>query len=176
MSLKWGIAAAGLISNDFVVALQGLPKGTHEVIAVAARALDRAQKFAKDHNIPNAYEGYDILGKDENVEVVYVASLNPQHYEIVKMMLENGKHVLCEKPFTMNEKQTKKLVELARQKKLFLMEAVWSRFFPVYEELRKCIDSGKIGEVGLYLFLNYIVVINRKFVDILNSNKMTGTI
>lgn len=147
MSLKWGIAAAGIISNDFVVSLQGLPKGSHEVIAVAARALERAQKFAKEHNIPNAYEGYEKLGKDQNIDVVYVGSLNPQHYEIVKMMLEHGKHVLCEKPFVMNEKQAKKLIEIAKEKKLFLMEAVWSRFFPVYQELRKSIDSGQIGEV-----------------------------
>lgn len=66
-------------------------------------------------------------------------------------MLEHNKHVLCEKPFTINEKQTTKLVEIARQKKLFLMEAVWSRFFPAYQKMKELINSGAIGEV---LFAN----------------------
>lgn len=153
MPLKWGIAAAGKISNDFVVALKGLPKESHEVIAVAASNFDRAQKFADIHNIPTAYGGYENLGNNQNIDVVYVGTLNPQHYEVVKMMLEYGKHVLCEKPFVMNEKQAKKLIEIAREKRLFLMEAVWSRFFPVYEELKKNLDSGKIGEVS---FIGYI--------------------
>lgn len=69
-------------------------------------------------------------------------------------MLEHGKHVLCEKPFTMNAKQTRKLVELAREKKVFLMEAVWSRCFPAYKELREQIDSGAIGKV-LYVQVSF---------------------
>lgn len=145
MTMKWGIAAAGMISNDFVTALKVLP--SHEVVAVAARGLERAQAFAKEHDIPNAYQGYDKLGQDPNVEVVYVSVLNPQHYEVVKMMLEYGKHVLCEKPLAMNERQAKKMIELAKQKKVFLMEAVWSRCFPVYKELKKVIDNGDVGEV-----------------------------
>ena len=62
-------------------------------------------------------------------------------------MLENGKHVLCEKPFTMNEKQTRALVGIAQRKKLFLMEAVWSRCFPAYKEMKRLLDSGAIGDV-----------------------------
>lgn len=69
-------------------------------------------------------------------------------------MLENGKHVLCEKPFTMNEKQTRALVDIARQKKLFLMEAIWSRFFPAYQELQNQIESGAIGKV-LYVDVSF---------------------
>lgn len=70
------------------------------------------------------------------------------NFSFFKLLLEGGKHVLCEKPFTMNEKQTRKLISLSKEKKLFLMEAVWSRFFPVYKELKKVIDAGEIGEVG----------------------------
>lgn len=69
-------------------------------------------------------------------------------------MLEHNKNVLCEKPFTMNEKQTSRLVAIARQKKLFLMEAVWSRCFPAYIELKKIIDSGGIGDV-LFVSVNF---------------------
>lgn len=147
MALRWGIAAAGKISNDFVVAIKALPSDNHQVVAVAARSSASAEKFAKTHGIPQAYEGYQKLAKDGNVDVVYVSVLNPQHYEVSKLMLENGKHVLCEKPFTMNEKQTRKLIEIARAKKLFIMEAIWSRCFPAYRELRRIIESGDIGEV-----------------------------
>ena len=79
--------------------------------------------------------------------MVYVGSLNPQHLEIAMLMLENGKHVLCEKPLTMNKKQTSKLLEEAEKRGLFLMEAVWSRCFPVYETVKKEIKSGSIGDV-----------------------------
>lgn len=80
-------------------------------------------------------------------EVVYLGMLNPQHFDVAKLMLNNGKHVLCEKPLTMNLKQTKQLIDLAKEKKLFLMEGIWSRCFPVYEAVKKEIDSGSIGEV-----------------------------
>ncbi|KAJ8922758.1 hypothetical protein NQ315_007793 [Exocentrus adspersus] len=147
MALKWGIASAGKICNDFVVAVKALPPEDHQIVAVAARSLTSAEKFATTHGIPRAYEGYKKLAEDANVDVVYVGVLNPQHYEVSKMMLENGKHVLCEKPFTMNEKQTRKLIEIARAKKLFVMEAIWSRFFPAYRELGRIIEAGDIGEV-----------------------------
>ncbi|CAG9839802.1 unnamed protein product [Diabrotica balteata] len=147
MLLKWGIAAAGKISNDFVSALKALPLSDHKVVAIASRSQSNSDKFAKAHGIPNAYEGYDKLAKDENVNIVYVGVLNPQHYEVVKLMLENGKHVLCEKPFTMNEKQTKMLLDISKEKNLFLMEAVWSRCFPAYDKMIEVIKSGEIGEV-----------------------------
>lgn len=73
--------------------------------------------------------------------------MNPQHFETAKLMLEHGKHVLCEKPLTMNLKQTTELIEFAKSKNLFLMEAVWSRFFPVYDAIQKEISSGNIGEI-----------------------------
>ena len=108
-----------------------------KVVAVAARNLKSAQDFANKFDIPKAYEGYDALAKDPNVEVVYVGSINPTHLNICKLLLNNGKHVLCEKPLGMNFKETEEMVNLAREKKLFFMEAVWSRTFPVYEEITK---------------------------------------
>lgn len=147
MALKWGIASAGKISHDFVAAVHTLPSSDHEVVAIAARSLDIALKFSQIHNIPKHYEGYENLATDPDVDVVYVGAIHPKHYSITKMMLENGKHVLCEKPFTMNENQTKELLQLAQSKKLFLMEAVWSRCFPIYHELIRQIESGVIGDV-----------------------------
>ena len=97
-------------------------------MAVAARNLKSAQEFANKFDIPKAYEGYDALAKDPIVEVVYVGSINPTHLNICKLLLNNGKHVLCEKPLGMNVKETEEMVNLAREKKLFFMEAIWSRY------------------------------------------------
>lgn len=147
MALKWGIASAGKISHDFVAAVHTLPSSNHEVVAIAARSLDVASKFAQIHNIPKHYEGYENLALDGDINIVYVGAIHPKHYSITKMMLENGKHVLCEKPFTMNENQTLELLHLAKRNNLFLMEAVWSRCFPIYHQLTKLIKEGVIGEV-----------------------------
>jgi len=146
-TLRWGIASAGKICHDFCVGISTLPSDEHQLMAVAARDIERAQEFAKKHEIQYAYGSYSELAKSPDVDVVYIGSLNPQHYEIATLMLENGKHVLCEKPLCMNEKQSRKLIQYAEQKKLFLMEAVWSRFFPAYQYLRKQIDSGNLGEI-----------------------------
>lgn len=122
MALKWGIAAAGRISDEFTNALSTLDKQNHKVVAIGARDLSRAEEFAKRHNIPKAHGSYIELAKDANVEVVYIGVLNPQHFEVAMLMLEHGKHVLCEKPLCINEKLSKKLIAFAESKKLFLME------------------------------------------------------
>lgn len=147
MATYWGIAGAGKISHDFVSAISSLPKEEHQVIGVASRDLLRAQAFANHHSIKNAYNDYEALAKNKDIEIVYIGTLNPQHFEIAKLMLNHGKHVLCEKPLTMNLKQTTELVQLAKSRNLFLMEAVWSRFFPIYDAIRQEITSGNIGEI-----------------------------
>jgi len=147
MSTKWGVASAGKICHDFVTAVQSIPEKEHEFVAIAARNLSSAQEFASNHDIPKAYGSYAELAKDPNVEVVYVGTINSCHFDIGKIMLESGKHVLMEKPMTLNAKQTKTLIEIARKHKLFLMEAVWSRFLPAYKTFQKLIKNGSIGEV-----------------------------
>jgi len=161
MVLKWGIAGAGKISTQLAKAVSISPPEEHQVIAVAAQNLERAQGFAKDLNIPKAYGSYQSLAEDDEVDIVYVGNLNTQHLEVAKLMLSHGKHVLCEKPLTMNEKQTRELTEFARQKRLFLMEAIWSRCFPSYEELKKLISSGIIGDI-LYVTATF----GRAFKDV----------
>lgn len=147
MALKWGIASAGKISHDFVNALGTLSDNDHQVVAVGARDLNRAKEFAQLHEIEKYYSSYEELASDGDIEVVYVGVLNPQHYSVAMLMLEHGKHVLCEKPLCMNEKEVKKLIAYAERKKLFLMEAIWSRFFPSYQYLRKQVDNGMLGEI-----------------------------
>ncbi|KQS69991.1 uncharacterized protein Dere_GG24525, isoform B [Drosophila erecta] len=145
--IRWGIASAGKISEDFVIALSTLPASDHKVQAVAARALDRAQEFATKHGIPKALGSYEELAKSTDVDVVYIGTLNPQHYEVAVLMLNNGKHVLCEKPLAMNKKQVEGILAAAKAKKRFFMEAVWSRFFPSYQRVKELISSGQLGQV-----------------------------
>eukprot|EP00099_Drosophila_melanogaster_P004068 NP_001188684.1 uncharacterized protein Dmel_CG3609, isoform B [Drosophila melanogaster] len=145
--IRWGIASAGKISEDFVIALSTLPSSDHKVQAVAARALDRAQEFATKHGIPKALGSYEELAKSTDVDVVYIGTLNPQHYEVALLMLNNGKHVLCEKPLAMNKKQVEGILAAAKANKRFFMEAVWSRFFPSYQRVKELISSGQLGQV-----------------------------
>ncbi|XP_066245018.1 trans-1,2-dihydrobenzene-1,2-diol dehydrogenase-like [Euwallacea similis] len=147
MALQWGIVSTGCIAHDFVSALKALPQDKHQIVAVAARSLSSAEKFAKTHEIPKAYEGYENIAKNPKVQVVYIGVLNPQHHEVATLMLQNGKHVLLEKPFTLNEKLTRRVLELAKSQNLFIMEAIWTRFFPVFQDVRQLLNSGALGEI-----------------------------
>ncbi|XP_055541749.1 trans-1,2-dihydrobenzene-1,2-diol dehydrogenase-like [Wyeomyia smithii] len=145
--LRWGIASAGKISHDFTNALSTWSKDHHLAVAVSARKLENAKSFAQLHGIEKFYQGYEALAKDPNVDAVYIGAINPMHYELGLLMLDHGKHVLCEKPLCMNEGQAKKLLAHATEKKLFFMEAIWSRFFPTYIHLKERIDAGDLGEI-----------------------------
>ena len=118
-----------------------------KVVAVVARSLESAQKFATTHNIPKAYGSYDELANDSNVEVVYIGTINPGHLPIAKLMLNAGKHLLVEKPLTLNLKGTNELLNLATEKKLFVMEAIWSRFLPSYQFLKQQLAEKTIGDI-----------------------------
>lgn len=147
MALRWGFAAAGNISFDFVNSLTTLNKDEHQVVAVAARDLNRAQEFAKRFDIPKAYGNYLELAKDPNIEIVHVGLIHIQHLAVATMMLEHGKHVLCEVPMGINEKQVQKLVTLAKEKNVFLIEGIWTGHFPAYRYVHQQIQRGALGEI-----------------------------
>lgn len=115
--------------------------------AIGARDSDRAMAMAEKFGFEKSYGSYEELVQDKNVDLVYVASPHSHHYEHVKMCLNHGKNVLCEKAFTANANQAKKLVALAKEKNLFLGEAVWTRFMPFVTKVREIISQGVIGEV-----------------------------
>ncbi|KAL9957939.1 hypothetical protein ACROYT_G034897 [Oculina patagonica] len=144
---RWGIFGASRIAHDFIVAMKTLPENDHKVVAVSSRSLERAAEFADRHNIEKAYGSYEELATDKNVEVVYVSTIHPEHAALCKLALNHGKHVLCEKPMTMNLKDTKELFELAKAKGLFIMEALWTRFVPLYADVKNLIDSNALGEI-----------------------------
>ncbi|XP_066484835.1 trans-1,2-dihydrobenzene-1,2-diol dehydrogenase-like [Tiliqua scincoides] len=144
---RWGICSAGKISHDFLVALRTLPAKDHQVVAIAARSLSRAQEYAKNHDIPKAYGSYEELAQDPDVDVVYVGVVHPYHLSTTLLFIKAGKHVLCEKPLGMNAAEVKMMVQAAQEKKVFLMEACWTRFLPAMEKIRSFLKQRAVGDV-----------------------------
>jgi predicted dehydrogenase len=150
-SLKWGILGPGKISltilRDFRLA--GL-----EVLAVGSRSLDRAKEYAEANSVPRAYGSYQDLVSDPDLDIIYVSTTQNAHFDNAKLALEAGKHVLVEKPFTINALEAKKLQELAASKGLFLMEAMWTRFLPNHMDLFEKLHAGVIGD-PLYVIADH---------------------
>ena len=142
--MKFGIIGPGRIATKFANACSLVENA--QVKGVASKSLERAQAFAEKFGIEGAFNSYEKLMKSD-CEVVYIATTNNYHYENTKMCLENGKHVICEKPMTLSQAQTKELFDLAKQKGLFLMEAMWSVFLPSIQKAKELINSGVIGDV-----------------------------
>ncbi|KAF3686835.1 Trans-1,2-dihydrobenzene-1,2-diol dehydrogenase [Channa argus] len=149
MATRWGICSAGRISHDFTVALKSLPAEDHQVVAVAARKLDDAQEFAKKHSISRAYGSYEELARDPDIDVVYVGVIHPYHLSTCLLFTNAKKNVLCEKPLAMNAKEVQEILASAKRNNVFLMEAVWTRFFPSSVEIRGLLAQGKVGEVKM---------------------------
>ncbi|XP_037609765.1 trans-1,2-dihydrobenzene-1,2-diol dehydrogenase-like [Sebastes umbrosus] len=149
MATRWGLCGAGKISHDFSVAMKTLPPGDHQITVVAARSLERAKEFSKRHGVPKAYGSYEELARDPDVDIVYVGVLHTEHWRVGLLFLEAGKNVLCEKPFAMNAGQVKDLVAAAKKNNVFLMEAIWSRCFPVHGEVRRLLAEEAVGELKL---------------------------
>ncbi|XP_054892340.1 trans-1,2-dihydrobenzene-1,2-diol dehydrogenase-like isoform X1 [Poeciliopsis prolifica] len=149
MATRWGICSAGKISHDFTVALKTLPVEDHQVVAVAARKLEDAQAFSIKHNISKAYGSYEEMARDPDIDVVYVGVIHPYHLQACKLFTNAKKNVLCEKPLAMNVKEVKEILDSAKKNDVFLMEAVWTRFFPVSVEIRRLLAQQYIGEVKM---------------------------
>ncbi|EEY62591.1 trans-1,2-dihydrobenzene-1,2-diol dehydrogenase, putative [Phytophthora infestans T30-4] len=145
--LRWGFIGCGKIANDFVNALKGMAGETARLSACAARSLESADRFVKTHGFAHAYGSYEELCEDRDVDVVYIATIHLMHFDHISLALNHGKHVLVEKPMTMNAKQTASVVELTKKKNLFLMEGVWTRCFPFLKYVRQLISDGNIGDV-----------------------------
>jgi predicted dehydrogenase len=146
-TFRWGILGTGAIAKQFVEGLSSLPEA--EVLAVGSRSEASAAEFADERGIPRRYAGYDDLAADTDVDVVYVATPHPFHARNTALCLEAGKAVLCEKPFTVNATEAERVVGLARDRGLFLMEGMWTRFFPLMEKVRRLVTEGAIGEVRM---------------------------
>ncbi|MFJ4919426.1 Gfo/Idh/MocA family protein [Streptomyces sp. NPDC088725] len=143
--VRWGVLATGGIVSRFVTEVRGLPDA--EVVAVASRSDASAKAFAEEHGIPRAYGSWAGLFADDEVDVVYVGTPHSAHHAATRAALEAGKPVLCEKPFTLNSREARDLVSLARERGLFLMEAMWTYCNPVIQRLAELVRDGAIGDV-----------------------------
>lgn len=129
-----------------------------ELYAVGSRTLEKAEAFAKEHGFAKAYGSYAELAADAEVELVYIATPHSNHYDDMKLCIENKKPVLCEKAFTMNSKQAKEIAELAKQQGVFVTEAIWTRYMPSRQIINEVLESGIIGKVStLTANLSYVI-------------------
>ncbi len=117
--------------------------------AVASRSIERAEKARQAYSARLAFGSYEELAKCGDVDLVYIATPHNTHMEYALLMLKNGKHVICEKPFALNDVQAREMIKAARENGLFLMEAMWSRFMPAIVSLKSRIDAGEIGDINL---------------------------
>ena len=147
--VNWAILAPGRIASKMAEAMNGeVSRGTKiKLYAVASRNLDRAKEFADKWHFEKAYGSYEELYNDPEVDAVYIANPHAFHLESVLGCLKGGKHVLCEKPAGCTREQLDKMTSLAREKKLFFMEAMWTAFNPCIREIKKEINAGTIGNI-----------------------------
>jgi predicted dehydrogenase len=141
--VRWGILGTGRIAKAFANALKDTPDAV--LAGVGSRTLDGAQAFTAEFG-GTPYGSYEALAQAQDIDLIYVGTPHPMHADNVRVALEAGKGVLCEKPFTVNRAEAEELVALARARNLFLMEAMWTRYLPGLAEVRRIVASGEIGK------------------------------
>lgn len=143
--MNWGIIGLGKIARQFADDLRLLPNA--RLLAVASTSQERADAFATEFGAEHAYGRYEDIVHCPGLDVVYVATPHPFHCENTLLCLENGLPVLCEKPFAMNMAEARRMVAAARRNRVFLMEALWSRFIPAFEQVTQMVEQGEIGRL-----------------------------
>jgi len=173
-SFKWGIIGPGRIAKKFAVAVWKIPGAS--IYAVASRSSNDPEQLKQTFHAEKYYSSYEELAADPKVDAIYIATPHRFHYENVKLCLEAEKAVLCEKSFTVNAKQADELINLSQSKHIFLMEALWTRFLPIYGEVRKWMDAGKIGDIRLVTSTLGFVAVRDLEDRLLNIELAGGTV
>lgn len=168
--LGWGVFGAGIIAHKLIDAVCQSPGS--EVLAIASKSIDKAMLFSEKYQI-DACSDYQALASRADINVIYVATTHNYHYENALLALNSGKHVLVEKPFTVNAQEARHLVDVARQEQLFLMEAIWVRFLPSIRLLRDYLSSGAIGEIR-YINLSFGGIASTEYVGRLTDPTLAG--
>ena len=150
--IKWGIVGAGNIAHSFSKDLALVSGG--ELTAVASRNLDKAQSFATEYGAPNAYGSYEELFNSKTVDVIYIATPHTTHARLSIAAMKAGKSVLCEKPAGVNKGEVEEMIKVAKENKVFFMEALWTRFNPTIKKVKELVDNGTIGDIG-YLHADF---------------------
>jgi dihydrodiol dehydrogenase / D-xylose 1-dehydrogenase (NADP) len=145
--IRWGILATGNIANSFAKDFQFVEGGILK--AVASRTMEKAKAFAEKYKIEKAFGTYEELVADPEIDAVYIATPHSEHCRNTIMLLNSGKHVLCEKAFAINSREAAEMIALAKLKNLFLMEAMWMVFQPGFLQAKQWIAEGKIGEIRM---------------------------
>lgn len=162
--MKLAILGPGRIAHTVAPALVALPE--IECYAVASTNLERAQAFAVKFGFQKAYGSYEEMLRDPRVELVYITTPHSHHYEQMMLCLEHGKHVICEKAFTVNAHQAKKVFALAKEKGLYAAEAIWTRYMPSRKIIQAILDSGVIGKLNVVTGnLSYKIDYKERLVD-----------
>jgi len=143
--IRWGILGTGWIAQKMAEALSIVNDAS--LVAVGSRTKDKADEFARRYRVGTAYGSYEELAVDPGIDIVYIATPHPYHCANTLLCLRNGKAVLCEKPFAMNEKEVLQMISTAREYHVFLMEAFWTRFLPSIEWVLDSIASGVLDQV-----------------------------
>jgi predicted dehydrogenase len=144
-TINWSVLGCGHIAKTFMAGIKSVSQA--EVVACAASDATRAESFAKEFDIPSHFGDYLSMLHERNIHAVYIATTHNFHFEHIMLCLKNGKHVLCEKPLTLNAEQAKQAYALAKQNNLLLVEAVWTRFLPAILALQKALKNNTIGNV-----------------------------
>ena len=144
--MKIGILGCGAMAEKFAETLVQMEEV--ECYGAASRTKERAVEFAKQYGFKNAYGSYEELCKDSEVELIYIATPHSCHYENMELCIRYKKPVLCEKSFTLNSDQAKKITELARKEQVFIAEAIWTRYMPAKDMIQEILESGIIGKVS----------------------------
>lgn len=144
-TVRWGIVGPGNIANKFAEAVKNVEGA--ELVAVASTNEERGRAFAERHGIPNLFVGYEKMANAALVDAVYIATPHPFHKPCAEIFLNAGKHVLCEKPVCVNAKEAEELLSCAEKNRVFLMEALWTRFLPAIKEAKRIAESGEVGEI-----------------------------
>lgn len=158
-TIKIGIIGAGGIASILANTMVKMPDV--ELIGIASRSIEKAQEFAARFSIKKAYGTYEEMVKDPEIELIYIATPHSEHCKNAKLCLENGKHVLCEKSFAANFTQAKEMITLAEEKNLLITEAMWIRYMPMAETIKKVLSTGVIGE-PMTLTANLCYLISKK--------------
>lgn len=144
---RWGILGTGNIAKQFARGLADTPDAVLE--AVGSRTQESADTFAEQFSIPTRHASYEGLANDPEIDAIYVSTPHPFHKDNSILCLEAGKAVICEKPFTINAAEAEAVVQIARDQGVFLMEAMWSRYFPAMRQVKEWLDEGAIGDVRI---------------------------
>ncbi len=164
--MRVGILGAGKIAAKIADTIRRMDPLECTCAAVGARDLERARAFADRFGIPTAYGSYEELVRQDTLDLIYIATPMSFHAEQIRLCLDHGRNVLCEKAFTVTARQAREVLALAKQRKLLLAEAIWTRYMPARKMIRACVDSGELGDVwSLSANLGYPRLGTRRLTD-----------